>query len=64
MKVGEIWITRKDFGPRMKVEITCLQQYHDDTRVTYSYLDSNTISDCFRWQFLSLFEKDWQNENR
>lgn len=58
MKTGEIWKSKKIYGPIVKVEIVGLK----DEIVKYEMIYPNEPSlggDCLRWKFLSLYEKDY-----
>lgn len=64
MKIGEMWVSKKVYGPPIRVKIKKLQPTETDDIVDYMSMNMNTVSSCFRWQFLSLYEKDWNYENR
>ena len=58
MKVGETWKSKKVYGPTVKVIIVGIK----DDRVKYEMRIPNEPSldgDSWRWQFLSLYEKDY-----
>jgi len=62
MKINEIWKSKKIYGPIVRVKIVGLK----DERIKYDMILSEEPSvsgECFRWQFLSLYEKDY-NESR